>query len=264
MQDAKSIRIVKVQSFVLHIDHVLLLLCAMQDIESLHVVKATSDYTVLTCNLHASVKRVSNQGRAAPYTALERGLTFLRCGVLQTLRVMKLGDVHHYTNDLTIYRSFRKKFEKKFDMKSDDHIDVYLCNSIDHDRAKINVTMSQEHYLLACLETFVLADCNGLGVDKLISSRLTAQDQPEVTDSSAQELYRGIVGTLLYPASWPPPDRSFAVSELSRFVSNPGKQHLEVAKRGFRYFKKIITLGLVYRRDVVQPPVFVTAALKLK
>ena len=94
VQYAKSIRIVKEQSFVLHIDHVLavlLLLCAMQDIESLHVVKATSDYTVLTCNLHASVKRVSNQGRAATYTALERGLTFLRCGVLQTLRVMKLG-----------------------------------------------------------------------------------------------------------------------------------------------------------------------------
>ena len=55
------------------------------------VVQAASDYSVSICNLRAPVKRVSNQGRAAPCTALERGLTFLRCGVLQTLRVMKLG-----------------------------------------------------------------------------------------------------------------------------------------------------------------------------
>ena len=54
-------------------------------------------------------------------------------------------------------------------------------------------------------------------------------------------------GSLLYLASWTPPDISFAVSELSCFVSNPGKPHLEAAKRVFRYVKKTITFGLVYR-----------------
>ena len=34
----------------------------------------------------------------------------------------------HCTNDLAMYRSFRKRFEKKFDLKSDDHIEVYLGN----------------------------------------------------------------------------------------------------------------------------------------
>ena len=51
--------------------------------------------------------------------------------------------------------------------------------------------MSQENYLMACLEKFGLADCNG--ADKPISSRLTTQDQPEITDSTAQELYSGMV-----------------------------------------------------------------------
>ena len=73
-----------------------------------------------------------------------------------------------------MYRSFRKRFEKRFDLKSDDHIDVYLGNRLLHDRAKGTVTVSQEHYLLACLEKFGLANCNG--VDKPMTSRLTIQD----------------------------------------------------------------------------------------
>ena len=66
---------------------------------------------------------------------------------------------------------FAKRFEKRFDLKSDDHIDVYLGNRLLHDRAKGTVTVSQEHYLLACLEKFGLANCNG--VDKPMTSRLT-------------------------------------------------------------------------------------------
>ena len=68
---------------------------------------------------------------------------------------------------------------------------------------------------------------------------------------SAQELYpvyRGMVGSLLYLASWTGPGIAFAVSELSRFVSNPGKPHLEAAKRVFRYLKKRACLPLVALR----------------
>ena len=70
-----------------------------------------------------------------------------------------VDDVHHCTNDLAMYSSFGKRLEKKFYLKSDDHIDVYLGNSIVQDRAKGTVTMSQEHYLMACLEEVWL---NGL------------------------------------------------------------------------------------------------------
>ena len=100
-----------------------------------------------------------------------------------------------------------------------------------------------------------LTDCNS--VDKPIASRLTVQDQPEVPNSTAQELYpvyRGMIGSLLYLASWTRPDMAFAVSELSRFVSNPGKPHLEAANRVFRYLKKTLSLGLVYRSSPSEMP----------
>jgi hypothetical protein len=80
-----------------------------------------------------------------------------------------VDDVQHCTNDLAMYRVFRKQFEKKFDLKSDDHIEVYLGNSITQDSIKGTVTMSQEHCLMACLEKFGLSHCNG--VDKPISAQ---------------------------------------------------------------------------------------------
>ena len=66
-------------------------------------------------------------------------------------------------------------------------------------------------------------------------------------NTADQEHYRGMVGSHLYLASWTRPDFVFAVSELSRFVSNPGKPHLEAAKRVLRYLKKTMNLGLVFR-----------------
>jgi hypothetical protein len=152
---------------------------------------------------------------------------------------------------MAMYRTFRKRFEKRFELKSDDHIDVYLGNRIVHDRVKGSVTVSQEHYAMACLERFGLANCNG--VDKPITSRLTAKDQPADVNASDQELYRGMVGSLLYLASWTRPDIAFSVSDLSRFVSNPGKPHLEAAKRVFRYIKKTISFGLTYKTPVSHP-----------
>ncbi len=115
---------------------------------------------------------------------------------------------------------------------------ITLTTFLESHHARGSVTVSQEHYSMACLERFGLANCNGN--DKPNSSRLTVKDQPTAVNTVGQELYRGMVGSLLFFASWTRPDISCAVSELSRFVSNPGKPHLEAAKRVFRYIKRLI------------------------
>jgi hypothetical protein len=162
-----------------------------------------------------------------------------------------VDDIHHCTNDLALYRDFRKKFEKEFELKASDHMDVYLGNHITHDREKGTVTVSQQHYVMACLEKFGLAQCNG--ADTPMVERLSVKDQPDTVDKKLQEQYRGMVGSLLYLASWTRIDIAMAVSELSRFVSNPGTVHAEAAKRVFRYLKKTMHLGLTYRSSTTIP-----------
>ena len=60
---------------------------------------------------------------------------------------------------------------------------------------KGSITLSQQHYSLPCLERFGLANCNG--TERPMTSRLSVKDQPETVDIKDQELYRGMVGSLL-------------------------------------------------------------------
>ncbi len=71
-------------------------------------------------------------------------------------------------------------------------------------------------------------------------------NQPSTPLPSVGETYREMVGSLLYIANRTRPDISFSVSELSRFVSNPGPVHLESAKSLFRYLKQTLELHLEY------------------
>jgi hypothetical protein len=81
----------------------------------------------------------------------------------------------------------------------------------------------------------------------MTTSRLSTKDQPEKVNPETQGIYREMVGSLLYISSWTRPDIAYAVSELSRFVSNPGLVHLTAAKRVFRDLKTTSGDGIVYQ-----------------
>ena len=88
-----------------------------------------------------------------------------------------------------------------------------------------------------------------------MSERLATTQQPFPVHEDDQSLYRALVGSLLYLASWTRVDISFAVSELSRFVSNPGEKHITAAKWVFRYFKATMKSCLQYSHPrMAQPP----------
>ena len=67
-------------------------------------------------------------------------------------------------------------------------------------------------------------------------------------ESKEHELYRAVVGSLLYLACWSSPDIALAVSELSRFVSAPCHAHFVAAKHLLRYLNGTKGLGLVYSK----------------
>jgi hypothetical protein len=142
-----------------------------------------------------------------------------------------VDDVLHLTNDSKFYRTFRKEFEKRFDLKASDHVDLYLGNRIIVDKSKSTVSISQKHYILSCLEKFGLSNCNGKNTP--LTSRLTTANQPTVVDEADQTLYCAMVGSLLYIALWTRVDISYAVSELSLFVSIPGSR---ISKQPRVYF----------------------------
>jgi hypothetical protein len=89
---------------------------------------------------------------------------------------------------------------------------------------------------------------------KPISARLTVQDQPEVINATVYELCHGMDHSNLYLASCTRPDIAYSVSERSRFVSNPGKPHLEA---GFMF---MLNSAAISWRSKRQPTLALSSA----
>ena len=78
--------------------------------------------------------------------------------------------------------------------------------------------------------------------------RLSMLNRGEKLSADDQALYRNMVGSLLCLACWTRPDISFAVLELSRFVSAPGQNHMQAVKHLLRYIKGASELGVLYSK----------------
>ena len=154
-------------------------------------------------------------------------------------------DFLHFSNRNTVYASFRDQLKKRFDIKTGP-VNVYLGNRICVDSENFNASIDQSAYIDDLLTKFGLSDSHPVATP--IVQRLSAVNRGNSVSKADHHLYRVIVGSLLYLSCWTRPDISFAVSELSRFVSDPGLVHMQAAKRVLRYLKGTKDLKLKYSR----------------
>jgi hypothetical protein len=161
------------------------------------------------------------------------------------IHALYADDFLHFTNNKVLYQDFQKQFRKRFDVKTGT-VGVYLGNQISVDHGKLTVDLNQTEYVRELLERFKLTNC--LPVSTPMVQRLSALNSGEKLSAEEQVLYRNMVGSLLYLACWSRPDISFAVSELSRFVSSPGQNHMQAVKHLLRYLKGTSELGLRYSK----------------
>jgi hypothetical protein len=104
--------------------------------------------------------------------------------------------------------------------------------------------MDQEVYITKCLEQFRMHDCKGSDTP-LLDIALTKSQSPSTTEQKLEMTnvpYRQAVGTIMYIAVSTRPDIAKAVSNASRFLSNPGPIHWKAVKRIMEYLKNTRTL----------------------
>ncbi len=95
------------------------------------------------------------------------------------------------------------------------------------------ICIDHSKYIQDILDNFDMGTSHPMGT--LMTKRLSVSEIGEELSNQDKAAYRVMVGNLLYFACWNRPDIAFAVSELSRFVSDPGSTHLQAAKRVSRY-----------------------------
>ncbi|GJW11034.1 zinc finger, CCHC-type containing protein [Tanacetum coccineum] len=152
-----------------------------------------------------------------------------------------------YVDDMLIFGTDQNQVDKtkkflssKFSMKDMGEADVILGIKIKHENKGIVIT--QSHYIEKILKKFNHKDCSPVSspidpVEKLKPNTGKPVDQLE---------YSRAIGCLMYAMTSTRLDIAYAVGKLSRFTSNPSRQHWQAITRVFKYLKGTMNYGLSY------------------
>ena len=95
-----------------------------------------------------------------------------------------------------------------------------------------------------------MQDSKPVKVPILVGVKLSAEQCPktqEEEEDMSHVPYASVVGSLRYEMVCTRLDIAHAVGVLSRFMSNPGKEHWTAVKRVFRYLRGTSDYGLCYQ-----------------
>ncbi|EGD75302.1 hypothetical protein PTSG_12513 [Salpingoeca rosetta] len=118
----------------------------------------------------------------------------------------------------------------------------HLSIAISYDRERGVMTLNQHDYIQTVLKQEGLEDCKAKATPLPVKMKLVPVEQAEVDVRH----YQSIIGSLLYLAVTTRPDISYATSVLSRFIQQPGKQHLHAARHVCKYLRGTAALAIKY------------------
>src|SRR5439155_22465164 len=104
-----------------------------------------------------------------------------------------------------------------------------------------SISLLQDGFIRKLLQRFGMSDCNPVATPMTTEPLRKFDGTP---DPEILKEYPEITGSLTWLASRSRPDIGLAVSKLSRYVSNPGPQHLTAARRVLRYLIGTIIYGI--------------------
>jgi hypothetical protein len=109
---------------------------------------------------------------------------------------------------------------------------------ISKDKQKCTLQLSQEEYIDHILKRFSMSDAKPVSTPLARHFWLSKDQSPkteEEKDFMAKVPYASTIESLMYAMVCTRPDIAHTVGDVSRFMSNPGKQHWEAVKWILRY-----------------------------
>ncbi|KAH9670812.1 Integrase catalytic domain-containing protein [Citrus sinensis] len=168
-----------------------------------------------------------------------------------------------YVDDMLIASKNRDEIERlkkqlasEFEIKDLGDAQRILGMKIRRDKKNGSVWLTQKSYLKKVLERFGMDDktkpvCTPLAPHFKLSSSSCPRSQEE-RDYMARVPYASVVGSLMYVMVCTRPDISQAVSMVSRYMHNPGKNQWLAVKWILRYLYGTVDVGLLFKKDFGQ------------
>uniref|UniRef100_A0AAV1VJJ4 Integrase catalytic domain-containing protein n=1 Tax=Peronospora matthiolae TaxID=2874970 RepID=A0AAV1VJJ4_9STRA len=189
------------------------------------------------------------------------GYGFKSCGADQCVYVKRSKSnfiyVCLYVDDMIIAAKtsdeiddVKNALKSVFKMKELGPAKFILGMEIDHNMTAGTLMIKQTRYIDDVAKRF--GQENAKSVDNPCATGLKlSKSQSPATDEERRKMqsrpYRSLIGCLLYITTCTRPDISFVVTQLSRFLENPGAQHWNAAIRVLRYLKTTRQHGIIYK-----------------
>ncbi|KAM2380536.1 hypothetical protein EV1_040838 [Malus domestica] len=142
--------------------------------------------------------------------------------------------------DAFMIKKLKEELSKSFDMKDLGPAKQILGMEIIRDRKSKKLWLSQEKYVERVLERFNMKAAKSVSSPLANHIKLSKESCPktyEEKEKMAVVPYSSAVGSIMYAMVCTRPDIAHAVGVVSRFLSNPGKDHWEAVKWILRYLK---------------------------
>jgi hypothetical protein len=153
------------------------------------------------------------------------------------------------SNSKCAIESFKTEFKKHLEITDLGDAHWLLGIEICHDRVNRTLLLSQTAYIDLIVERFEAGLSFLLTTPMVPKERLSVLDSPDTAEGGPNPLvkpYQEIIGSLMYAAVSTCPNICYATSALLQFLMNPGKAHMEAARRIIQYLKYTRTHALHY------------------
>jgi hypothetical protein len=147
-------------------------------------------------------------------------------------------------------KGYIEGIKKSFGIKELGEPSRFLGCKITRDREKRTITLSQCHYVQKIINQMNMNSLSPV-MTPMEATRVPKKgdDKP---DEERVEIYRKWMGKINWLSIRTRPDITFATARLQRYAANPLEEHLNAAKRIFRYLKSHDSYGIVLGQDPTQ------------
>ncbi|CAL2237091.1 unnamed protein product [Prunus armeniaca] len=156
------------------------------------------------------------------------------------LLLLYVDDMLITCQDKSRIQYLKKMLSKEFDMKDLGAAQKILGMEIQRDRTAGRIWISQAKYIQKVLEKFNMQEAKVVSTPLAAHFKLSGQQCPK-SEEEQQVMekvpYANVVGCLMYAMVCTRPDIAQAISVVSRYMGNPGKQHWDAVKWILRYLK---------------------------
>jgi len=144
----------------------------------------------------------------------------------------------------TITKQVKDLLRSRLDINDLGPIQDYIGIRIIRNRNDRTISFTQPGYTKKILERFDVSPDHKTLIPMNDATHISKDMDSEPLSKDCN--FRGLIGSVMYLATWTRPDILYAISALSRFLSNPQQAHYEIGMKLLHYIANTQQYGLTF------------------